>query len=172
MPSDKAPSSQRRIEELVFIKIPHYAAGVLFLVAVAINIVNVIGRYVFSKPIFWAEEVLIYVVIWAVFLVAGSVTYKGAHLNMDLLYASMPAGVRRMINLAIAVTLVASAIFTAYEAWQIVALQIRTHGVTAGTDIPLAIPTAALVFGFAFIALAAIVRIRSYISGEFDSGEV
>ena len=62
--------------------------ALLFLVAVAINIINVIARYVFSDPIFWAEEVLIFIVIWTVFiLVAGSITYRGAHLNMDLIYS-------------------------------------------------------------------------------------
>ena len=44
--------------------------GMIFLAAVLINIANVIGRYVFSYPIFWAEEVLVFMVIWAVFLSA------------------------------------------------------------------------------------------------------
>jgi TRAP-type C4-dicarboxylate transport system permease small subunit len=167
MSPDQLPSGQKRIEELVFVKIPHLIAGVLFMVAVSINIINVVGRYIFSEPIFWAEEVLIYVVIWTVFIVAGSVTYRGAHLNMDLLYSNMRPQFRLVVNVVIAVTLVASTMFTAFEAWNIVALHIRNHSVTAGTNIPLAIPIAALAFGFGFIALAAIVRVRSYISGEF-----
>ncbi len=74
MPDDQMPSKQKQIEELIFIKIPHVASGVLFLVAAGINIVNVIGRYVFSVPVFWAEEVLTFIVIWVVFLLAGSFT--------------------------------------------------------------------------------------------------
>jgi len=90
MSNDKVLSKPRRIEELIFVKIPHVTAGALFLIAAAINIVNVIGRYIFATPVFWAEEILIYIVIWTVFLVAGSITYRGAHLNMDLLYSNMP----------------------------------------------------------------------------------
>jgi len=37
-----------------------------------------------------------------------------------------------------------------------------------GTDIPLVFPHLALLFGFTFMALAAMVRIRSYISGKFE----
>jgi TRAP-type C4-dicarboxylate transport system permease small subunit len=168
MPDQRAPSRHKNIEELIFIKMPHVVGGALFVIAVVINIVNVIGRYIFSTPIFWAEEALIYVVIWTVFIVAGSVTYRGAHLNMDLLYSSMPRQMQLAVNIAVLVALIACSLFAAYQAWNIVSLDIKNHSVTAGTDIPLALPTGALVFGFSFMALAAIVRWRSYLSGKFD----
>jgi TRAP-type transport system small permease protein len=168
MADDAVPSRRRRIEELIFIKIPHALAGVLFLVAVAINIVNVIARYVFSAPLFWAEEVMIFIVIWTVFLVAGSITYRGAHLNMDLLYSNMTAFWKRAINIAVTLVLLACTIFTAVQSWKVVALHYKNHGVTAATDIPLVIPHSAILFGFGFMALAAIVRFRSYVAGKFD----
>ena len=94
MSDDKqAFETQRPIEELIFIKIPQVVAGVLFLVAVVINIVNVIGRYIFAAPVFWAEETLSFMLIWIVFLVAGSITYRGAHLNMDLRVFDSAGGV-------------------------------------------------------------------------------
>ena len=54
------------------------------------------------------------------------------------------------------------------QSWKVVMLHYRNHGVTAGTDIPLVFPHLALLFGFTFMALAAMVRIRSYISGKFE----
>ena len=114
----------------------------------------------FRTPIFWAEEVLIFIVIWAVFLVAGSITYRGGHLNMDLFYAgSSPLGSESSTSL-IALTLIVCTAFAATQSWKVVMLHCRNHSVTAGTDIPLVIPHAALLFGFSFMALAAIVRIR------------
>jgi TRAP-type C4-dicarboxylate transport system permease small subunit len=168
MADDKKPATQRPIEELIFIKIPHVAAGVLFFIAATINIVNVIGRYIFSVPVFWAEEIMVFLVVWTVFFAAGSVTYRGAHLNMDLIYSNLPKPFKLVVNIAIAVTLIACTLFTAVESFKIVALHFHNHSVTAGTDIPLVIPTASLTFGFGFIALAAIVRFRSYITGKFD----
>ena len=76
MTDEPKPSKSKQIEELVFIKMPHVAGGILFLIAAALNITNVIARYVFSNPIFWAEEILIFIIIWGVFLVAGSITYQ------------------------------------------------------------------------------------------------
>lgn len=156
------------LEHLIFIRIPHVASGVLFVIAAVINIVNVIGRYVFATPIFWAEEVLIFIVIWTVFLLAGSITYRGAHLNMDLIYSAMPPAGKRFINILVAVTLIGSTLFVAKESWKVVALHYGNGGATAGTDIPLFIPHAAVLFGFLFMAAAAIVRVRSYIAGQFE----
>lgn len=168
MSTGQKQSKSKQIEEIVFIRVPHVVAGILFFVAAAINFINVIARYVFSDPIFWAEEILIFIVIWAVFVVAGSITYQGGHLNMDLLYSGMSPFWKRVINVLIALTLVACTVFAAMQSSKVIALHYRHHGVTAGTDIPLVIPHSALLFGFSFMALAAILRIRSYITGKFD----
>lgn len=168
MSDNSSPSKSRQIEEIVFNTIPHVAAGILFFLAAAINVINVVARYVFSYPIFWAEEILIFIVIWAVFLVAGSITYRGGHLNMDLVYSGMSPFWKRVVNIAIALTLIVCTIYTAMQSWKVLLLHYHNHGVTAGTDIPLVIPHAALLFGFSFMALAALLRIRSYITGKFD----
>src|SRR3984957_12285381 len=164
----KLPSRQKQIEEFIFIRIPHVLSGSLFLVAVVLNIVNVIGGYVFGMPVFWAEEALTFTVIWIVFLVAGTITYRGAHLNMDLVFSRMPADLQRAVRIAILIALIVFTIYTAGQSWKAVELHYLTGGVTAGTNIPLVVPHAALLFGFSFMALAAIVRFRSYVTGKFD----
>jgi TRAP-type C4-dicarboxylate transport system permease small subunit len=167
--SDAAsPSRQRQIEEFIFVRIPYLLSGALFLIAVLLNIVNVIGRYVFGMPVFWAEEALTFTVIWIVFLVVGTITYRGAHLNMDLIFSRMPPHLQRAVRIAIAIALIVCTTYTAMQSWKVVELHYLTHGVTAGTNIPLVIPHSALLFGFSFMALAAIVRLRSYVTGKFD----
>jgi TRAP-type C4-dicarboxylate transport system permease small subunit len=167
--ADAKPLSRRRqIEEFIFVRVPYVLSGTLFLMAVVLNIVNVIGRYVFGMPVFWAEEALTFTVIWIVFLVVGTITYRGAHLNMDLLYSRMPSVMQLVIRIAIALTLAVCAVYTAMLSWSVVKLHYMTSGVTAGTNIPLVIPHSALLFGFSFIAAAALVRLPSYISGKFD----
>lgn len=168
MPDHETPSKQKQIEELIFIKIPHVVSGVLFMAAAGINIVNVIGRYVFSFPVFWAEEILTFIVIWVVFLLVGSITYRGAHINMDLLYSGFSAFWKRIVNFAIVVSLIGCAIFTVTQSWKVIALHVRNEAVTGGTDIPLVYPHSALLFGFTFMAAAAILRFRAYVTGRFD----
>ena len=165
--NDKSPK-RRHIEELIFIKIPHVIVGMLFFVAATINIINVIGRYIFSVPVFWAEEVLTFIIMWAVFMIAGTITYRGAHLNMDLLYNAFSPPWKRIVNIAVVGSLIGCAIFTAIQSWKVIGLHVRNHAVTASTDIPLVYPHTAILFGFSFIAVAAILRIKAYITGNFD----
>ena len=71
--------------------IPRAAIGVIILLAIAINFANIVGRYVFLAPLAWAEEVLIFLVIWGVCLGASAVTYDNRHLDMDLFAAAFSA---------------------------------------------------------------------------------
>jgi TRAP-type C4-dicarboxylate transport system permease small subunit len=166
--AEPTPTPRKRIEELIFIKVPYVVSGTLFLMAATLNIANVIARYVFFKPIFWAEEMLIFLVIWTVFVVAGSITYRGAHLCMDLVYETLKPQLQIAINILITITFLVCTIFTVTESWKVIALHYKNHSVTAGTDIPLVIPHTAVLFGFAYMAAAVIVRLRSYITGRFD----
>jgi len=168
MSDDPTPSPRQRLAELLFVKMPYVVSGTLFLIAAGINIVNVVARYVFFKPIFWAEEVLVFIVIWTVFIVAGSITYRGAHLCMDLIYNVLQPRLQLAINCLITATFLICTVFTAVQSWKVLAVHYRNHSVTAATEIPLVIPHSAVLFGFGFMALAVIVRLRAYITGKFD----
>lgn len=168
MTDQPSPTPRRRIEEIVFIKIPYVVSGTLFLTAAAINIVNIVARYFFGRPIFWAEEALIFIMIWAVFVVVISITYRGAHLSMDLVYNSFGPKLKIAVNTAITIAFLGCICFTSLQSWRVLVLHYRNHGVTAGTDIPLVIPHAAVLFGFVFMGVAVVVRLRNYITGKFD----
>ena len=61
-----------------------------FWLGVAINFTNVIGRYVFQAAIYWAEEAMVYLAIWSIFLAAIAIAYDRAHLTMDFFSARLP----------------------------------------------------------------------------------
>jgi TRAP-type C4-dicarboxylate transport system permease small subunit len=151
-----------------FVKIPHMVAGTLLLAAIAINIANVVGRYVFSAPIFWAEESLIDILVWGVFISAGSISYSGNHLSMDFFTAKAPRPYRAFLGALIVVLTVISAAFVATQTLQIVALYDRSGEVSMGAHIPLVYTHSAVLVGFVLMGLAAIVRVRAYVTNNFD----
>ena len=65
------------------ISVPRAIIGCMILVGILINVANVIGRYMFLEPIIWAEEIMIYIMVWTVFIGAILVTFDGQHLKMD-----------------------------------------------------------------------------------------
>jgi len=155
------------ILEFCFVRVPYLITGVIFLAAAFINIANVIGRYVFSAPIFWAEEVLVFMVIWAVFLSAISITFSGRHLSMDLFYAKLKPPWKQIINGLIVAVFLVCTVFTAMQSYTVVMLYVGNGNVSPAAEIPLYIPHAALLVGFSFMALAVICRFRDYLNGTF-----
>lgn len=136
--------------------IPRAAIGVVILLAIAVNFANIIGRYVFLSPLPWAEEVLVFLVIWGVCLGASAVTYDNRHLDMDLFVVRFPPKLRTVLEVLQLVALVGFCAFTAVNAWTIVALMARNGQVSITAGIPMTIPYAAFVTGFALIAVAAV----------------
>lgn len=153
---------------ILFVRLPYLITGALLLVATAINFANVIGRYLFGAPIFWAEEILVFIVIWSVFVAVPSIAYRGDHVRMDLFSARFPPAWARLVNGAVAGLFVACALFVVVQSSRVVALHLRTGAVSVAAGVPLAIPHAALLVGFALTGLAVLVRVRAYVNGEFD----
>jgi TRAP-type C4-dicarboxylate transport system permease small subunit len=137
--------------------IPRAAIGLILLLAIAINFANIVGRYAFSAPLPWAEEVLSFLVIWAVCLGASAVTYDRRHLAMDVLSERFPPRVRMIVGALTLVAMVGFSVFACIQAWKIVAIMARNGQVSIAAGIPMTIPYTAFVVGFGLIAVAALV---------------
>lgn len=52
--------------------------------------INVITRYVFLYPIYWAEELCRYLMVWMIFIGASQVTLRGGHVAVDIVPRLLP----------------------------------------------------------------------------------
>ena len=150
-----------------FVTLPRWLLGTLMLSGIAINFANVIGRYLFGRPLFWAEETMVFLTIWGVFVGMAAIAYNGDHLNMDLFSAAIRGRWRLALNAAVVAALLGCCVFVAIQSFRVVALFAGAGQVSVAAGIPKAIPHAALTVGFVLAALAVLVRIRSYLTGKF-----
>jgi TRAP-type C4-dicarboxylate transport system permease small subunit len=137
------------------------------LVGVAINFANVVGRYAFGHALFWAEETMVFITIWGVFIGMAAIAWRGEHLSMDLFSAAVEGRWRLALNGVTAATLVICCVFAALQSWQVTMLFLQAKQVSVSAGIPKAIPHAALLAGFSLTAAAVLVRFRAYLSGRF-----
>ncbi|OGA56367.1 MAG: hypothetical protein A3G81_34400 [Betaproteobacteria bacterium RIFCSPLOWO2_12_FULL_65_14] len=149
------------------VTVPEWILGSLMLVGVCITFANVVGRYVFGAAIYWAEEILVFIVIWGVFVGLIAVTYRGDYLTMDLFTAGLQGRPKRLLNAAIVLVLVLCCAYAALQSWRVVTLFIQSDQRTVSAGIPKAIPHAALLVGFVLTPVAALIRFRAYLSGRF-----
>ncbi|HTO51001.1 MAG TPA: TRAP transporter small permease [Burkholderiales bacterium] len=156
-----------RIARFAFVTAPDWILGTLMLAGVALVFANVVGRYAFGQAIFWAEEVLVFLVVWSVFVGMGAIAYQGAHLNMDLFSAQFRGRWRLFLNGVTTAALLATCIFMIVQSYQVVLLMAQSGQRSLALGVPKVIPHAALLVGFVLTVLAVIVRIRSYLTGKF-----
>lgn len=147
-----------RFCQLAFQRIPLSLAAFLLLAGVAINLANVIGRYVFQWAIYWAEEAMIYLAIWSIFLAAVAVAYDRAELAMDAFSTMLSKRWKRVADVTMTLATVAVCLFMASQSLSILRTLIRNGQNSLALEIPMAIPQASLLFGFVLIAAAVVAR--------------
>ena len=152
-----------------FMTVPRVVIGTLILISIAINFANVIGRYVFLSPIIWAEEVMIFIMVWCVFIGAIPVSYDGRHLKMDLLSANLKPPLKQIVNAFAVTVLLIVCGFVAVQSYKATSLFGRLGQESTVAGIPMVIPHAALLIGFVLIIIAVAARFRHHISGQLDS---
>jgi len=150
-----------------FVTLPSWILGALMLTGIAINFANVVSRYVFGHALFWAEEVMVFITIWGVFVGMAAIAYNGDHLSMDLFSARIRGRWRLALNGFMTVVLLACCVFALTQSLRVVSLFLQTGSVSVSAGVPKAFPHAALAVGFALTILAVVVRIRSYFTGRF-----
>ena len=139
--------------------------GGLILAGVALNFANVVGRYVFFAPIIWAEEVLVFLMIWCVMLGATLVTWEDQHLRMDAVHHLTPPRVRRWLNLLTTLAFVGASLFVLAQSLRVLLLAVRTGQRSVVADIPMVIPFAAIPLSFAIIVGMLVARFRRFVRG-------
>lgn len=130
----------------------------LILASVVLNVTSVVARYVFLAPIFWAEQVIIYMMMWCVFLGAALVTWDDRHLNVDIVSSVLSRRTQTVLKIVAAACLVVLAALVIPQSWDATTLMIRNDQRTAVAELPLAIPHGALLAGFVLIFLTGIAR--------------
>ena len=60
-------------------------SAIMLVAIVIINRANVVARYVLNAPFSWGEEVMLFLMIMAIFLSAPAVTWDGTNIRMDIL---------------------------------------------------------------------------------------
>jgi TRAP-type C4-dicarboxylate transport system permease small subunit len=139
------------------------AAGTMLVASVGINFANIIGRYVFSVSLSWAEEAMLFLMIGCVFFAAGPVGWMGRHIRMDVIVSMLPPRARWAFELFSDLVTIATCILIAVFAWPVMTMLTELDQRSATANIPLVIPQAAVPVGL--VLMAALIAARLYVHG-------
>ena len=133
--------------------------GALIFVAIGINIANVFGRYVLGVSLGWAEEVMTFALIWAVFIGGIVVTLENEHLRTDFLSGLLRGVWKHVLEAVILICLIATCLHVARQSETVMALMARTGQRSTVAGIPMLYVHAAVMIGFTLMAAAGVLRL-------------
>jgi TRAP-type C4-dicarboxylate transport system permease small subunit len=135
------------------------AAGAMLVLSVAINFANIIGRYFLSVSIPWAEEMMLFLMIGAVFLGIGPVGWLGRHIRMDVVVSLLPPRARELFEIFSDLVTIAACAMLAVFAWPVLTMLAELDQKSAMANIPLVVPQAVVPVGLSLMALLIAVRL-------------
>lgn len=145
-------------------------AAALFACGILLNFANVVGRYVFSAPIFWAEEVLVFLIIWCVMLGASVVAWEQDHLKVEILEVSLPKRALPVYRFIVALVFAAIAGIVAVEGFGLVSKLAAMNQRSVVAQIPMSVPYSAIVVGFSLMTVACLFRLYEAIFARSRPG--
>lgn len=129
--------------------------GVVFCAVVLLNFANACSRYLMRYSILGADEVQVYTVVWLIFIGGAAVAWHRSHLCMDVFSTRLEdrsAGLRDLAEHTLAVLVCGTMSVVSMR----FVLQIHGMGqLSDGAGIPMWIPHAAALVGFALMTVAA-----------------
>ena len=150
-----------------FVGILRVLSGILLVGSVSLNFENVIGRYFFNTSIYWAEEVMLFLMVGCVFLGNGVVAWSGRQIRMDVIIGMMPAKAREALDLISEFVLVTTAMTIVVFTWPVIRDLWAFDQRSQSAEIPLVVPQSLIPIGLLIMAFMVVVRL--IVGDPFDA---
>ena len=140
-------------------------AGILGAMAMLIGLVQVLGRYFFpALAISWAEEVIVYLMIWAVMIISSQLVRTDGHVRPDLVLRLVPPGGQRWLEAFNCVVALIFCVGMIWYGWQIVDTSLLLdERSSSGLQFPMWIYYSALPAGGALMTVRYLIRLYRYL---------
>src|ERR1700761_5803007 len=145
-------------------KIEETLVGLLGLIALVVGLLQVIGRYIDpANAISYAEEVIVYLIIWAIMIVSSQLVRRDGHVRPDLVLRLLPPRwlrIMEIFNCLIAIVFCGALVWYGY---QIVDTSLLISE-TSSTDLqfPMWIYYLALPVGSALMLVRSVMRLARF----------
>ncbi len=139
-------------------------AAAALAVIVCVNGANVLGRYFFSSPIAWAEELMLFLMILMVYAGAASVTWRQEHIKIDALLLRLPQRLRSYAIMFTGLVTLGSLGASIYSGGTVVLMLQAFDQRSDALEFPMWIAQSSVPVGLALIVL--LFLLRAYVSIE------
>ena len=138
--------------------------GVLGLLALAVGLAQVLGRYVYpSLGSGWGDEVMVYLIIWAVMLVSSELVRTDGHVRPDLVLRMLGPQAQRVLECLNCTVAIVFAAGLAWYGWEIVdTAMLLDERSFSGLNFPMWVYDASLPTGSVLLAVRYMLRLYRF----------
>jgi TRAP-type C4-dicarboxylate transport system permease small subunit len=142
-----------------------WAGAAALLAIVALNALNIVLRYFFRTPLSWAEEAMLYLMIFGVYVGAVSVAWQQAHIRIDAVIDFAPPARRKILQ--IISTLVSAAVLmpVVFASFRVVNLLFDFDQRSDALHLPMWIAQSVIPISLLLIVLMSLARIFVQVAG-------
>ncbi|WP_378941267.1 TRAP transporter small permease [Mesorhizobium sp. ANAO-SY3R2] len=137
----------------------HTVLGVALLFVVGVNVVNASGRYLFGYSMTGTDELMVYTLIWVVMAGAILSLAKRDHISVNLLPSYATGRSRHFLHVIHNTAAVFACAYATYASNIFVGKISRLGTTSMGFGVPMSVPHAALLFGFAGLTIVATIML-------------
>ena len=148
-----------------------WAGAAALLAIVAINAVNIILRYFFRTPLSWAEEAMLYLMIFGVYVGAVSVAWQQAHIRIDAILDFAPPARRRILHILSTLVLAAVLVPVVFASFRVVNLLFEFDQRSDALHLPMWIAQSVVPVSLLLIVVMSLLRIFVQVTGTESEAE-
>ena len=139
--------------------------GLLGAIALAIAVVQVFGRYIDpAGAITWAEEVIVYIMVWGIMIIASQLVRTDGQVRPDLVLRMLPPGVQRWVEVFNCLVAIAFTFGMVWYGWDVVSTAILLdQRSSSDLQFPIWIYYTALPVGGALMLIRYVIRLLRYL---------
>ena len=150
-------------------------AAAALLCIVVVNGANVIGRYFFRRPLSWAEELMLFLMILSVFSGGIAITWRNMHIRIDTLVertSPLTQLIIRVFTVGVSIVVLLTIVGASYGVVaQLYSFDFRTDALSAPMWIPQAFVTVGLTLMAVMMAVRLITSLIASRSGAAARGQ-
>jgi C4-dicarboxylate transporter, DctQ subunit len=146
-------------------RVERLSSGLLGALALAVATYQIFGRYIDPHlAITWGDEVIVYLVVWAVFIASSQLVQSDGHVRPDLVLRLLPVRAQRIVEIGNCLVALAFCIGLAWLGWQIAASSFDIdERSSTGLSFPMWIYYSALPTSGALMSVRYVLRLHRYL---------
>ncbi|HKT18748.1 MAG TPA: TRAP transporter small permease [Stellaceae bacterium] len=134
-------------------------SAIFLISSVAINFANIVGRYAFSQSFTWAIEIILFLMVGAVFTGCCAVAWENRHIRMDVFLRILPPRIGGLLALLSDLVLIATAALVAAFSYPVISQLAAFDERSAAANFPMVIPQAMVPIGYSLMAILVAIRL-------------